>query len=201
MIREVTEKEKDAFNKAAIHPLQSWEWGEFRKKNGNSVIRLGVFKNNALTDTLQITFSLLPGGLKIGTHIRGPIPTKEIMDVLFKLGRKEHAIFIKLEPFLVKTETNKTLIAKTEKLMRDRRAVRGKTLFTPTSFWVDLTQSEEELMKSFHSKTRYNIRLAQRKGVEVYEDNSDKAFKEYLKLFLRQRNGKDIICTQKSITN
>ena len=29
-IKQVTKKDKVAFNKAAIHPLQSWEWGEFR---------------------------------------------------------------------------------------------------------------------------------------------------------------------------
>ena len=33
-----------------------------------------------------------------------------------------------------------------------------------------------------HSKTRYNIRVAQKRGVEIMEDNSDKAFKNYLKL-------------------
>ena len=37
-------------------------------------------------------------------------------------------------------------------------------------------------MKSFSSKTRYNIRLAERKGVTVKEDNSDKAFDKYLEL-------------------
>ena len=37
-------------------------------------------------------------------------------------------------------------------------------------------------MKSFSSKTRYNIRLAGKKGVTVKEDNSDKAFERYLEL-------------------
>ena len=58
-------------------------------------------------------------------------------------------------------------------------------MFTPTTFQIDLTKSEEELLKSFHSKTRYNIRLAERKGVTVEEDNSDKAFEKYLDLMRR----------------
>ena len=37
-------------------------------------------------------------------------------------------------------------------------------------------------MKSFSSKTRYNIRLAQKHEVEVKIDNSDKAFEKYLEL-------------------
>jgi lipid II:glycine glycyltransferase (peptidoglycan interpeptide bridge formation enzyme) len=37
-------------------------------------------------------------------------------------------------------------------------------------------------LKSFSGKTRYNIRYAQRKGVTVVEDNSEKAFEKYLTL-------------------
>jgi lipid II:glycine glycyltransferase (peptidoglycan interpeptide bridge formation enzyme) len=37
-------------------------------------------------------------------------------------------------------------------------------------------------MKSFSSKTRYNIRLAEKKGVVVKEDNSNTAFDRYLEL-------------------
>ena len=37
-------------------------------------------------------------------------------------------------------------------------------------------------MKSFSSKTRYNIRLAQKHGVKVEINNSDKAFEKYLEL-------------------
>jgi len=37
-------------------------------------------------------------------------------------------------------------------------------------------------MNSFHPKTRYNIRLAQRKGVKIIEDSSEKAFEQYWQL-------------------
>jgi lipid II:glycine glycyltransferase (peptidoglycan interpeptide bridge formation enzyme) len=37
-------------------------------------------------------------------------------------------------------------------------------------------------MKSFSSKTRYNIRVAERNGVTVKEDNSETAFDKYLEL-------------------
>jgi len=55
-------------------------------------------------------------------------------------------------------------------------------LFTKYTFVLDLTKSEEELLKNMHPKTRYNIKVAQKHGVKVVEDNSDRAFKTYLKL-------------------
>jgi len=51
-IKKVTEKEKEAFNKAAGHPLQSWEWGEFRKEAGNEVVRFSFG---------QVTLHKIPG--------------------------------------------------------------------------------------------------------------------------------------------
>ena len=154
-------------NKMASHPLQTWEWGEFRKKWGNEIIR---------TNYGQLTLHKLPLiPFKVGMLIKGPTPTKKILDDLKKLSKKEKLIFIKLEPNISKNE-------KSIKLLKQNGAVPGKTLFTPTSFWIDLASNEEDLMKSFQSKTRYNIRLAQRKEVVVREDNSDKAFEKYIQL-------------------
>jgi lipid II:glycine glycyltransferase (peptidoglycan interpeptide bridge formation enzyme) len=68
------------------------------------------------------------------------------------------------------------------KLLRESGAVEGKRLFTPTTFLIDLKPTEDTLLKSFSSKTRYNIRVAQKHGVIVKEDNSDRAFERYLEL-------------------
>ena len=58
----------------------------------------------------------------------------------------------------------------------------GRSLFTKWSFWLDLTKSEEELLRGMKSRTRYNVKYAERKGVTVVEDNSTEAFEEYWKL-------------------
>jgi len=201
----VSEKDKKAFNKVAVHPLQSWEWGEFRKAWGNEVVRLGIFDPSAssrhgrLVDAVQVIFSKVPKtNFKIGTVIKGPKPSKELLTFLKKLADKERAIFIKLEPNIAfglqttdygkKRNNSMQHVASSKErnriknILQSNGCVSGKTLFTPTSFWIDLTKSEEELMKSFNSKTRYNIRLATKKGVKVVEDSSEKAFEKYLEL-------------------
>jgi lipid II:glycine glycyltransferase (peptidoglycan interpeptide bridge formation enzyme) len=161
------ELDKEAFNKVSIHPLQSWEWGEFRKKWGNEVVRLPYG---------QLTLHKIPfSPFKIGMFIKGPAPTKKMLDELKLLAKKERLIFIKLEPNIVKNEKLITLLKRSG-------AVKGKTLFTPSTFWIDLTVSEEELLASFHPKTRYNIRVAQKNGVSVVEDNGKEAFEKYLDL-------------------
>ncbi|OGM56472.1 hypothetical protein A3E15_01070 [Candidatus Woesebacteria bacterium RIFCSPHIGHO2_12_FULL_42_9] len=160
--------DKNSFNKASCHPLQTWEWGEFRKAWGNKVIRLPFG---------QLTLHSLPLlPYKIAAFEKGPAPTKNMLNELKKLAKEENLIFIKLEPSVSEN------LEKLKNLLSEYGATKGKTLFTPTTFWIDLTKSEEELLKSFHSKTRYNIRLAQKNGVEVVEDNSEAAFKKYLEL-------------------
>lgn len=178
MIKEV-DKEKEAFNKAATHPLQSWEWGEFRKRTGNEVIRFAVFKKDKLTSSFQLTIHKIPlTNLNLGALIKGPKPTKEILTFLKKFAKENNLLFIKMEPNIEKGQEKDRLIS----LLKSQGAVPGKTLFTPTTFVIDLTKDENSLLKSFRSKTRYNIRLAKRKGVEVSEDNSKKAFEKYIKL-------------------
>lgn len=176
-VRKVEKNEKEAFNKAANHPLQTWEWGEFRKETGNEIVRLGVFSGKTLKSSAQLTLHGLPGikNLKIGALIKGPKPKKQLLHSLKDLAKEDGLIFIKMEPNMKKDEAYINTL-------KGEGAVPGKTLFTPTTFWIDLTKDEEEMVEGFHSKTRYNIRYAKRKGVEVMEDNSDGAFERYIEL-------------------
>lgn len=157
----------DNLDKIANHPLQTSSWAEFRKKWGNEILetKFGILTLHKIPLT----------NYKIGMFIKGPEPTKNMLTELKKLGKKEKLIFIKLEPNVKKSD-------KLISILKEGGAVPGKTLFTPSTFWIDLRPTEEELMKSFSSKTRYNIKVAQKNGVVVKEDNSDSAFEEYLKL-------------------
>ena len=183
IIREVFSEEKEKFNQVVNHPLQSWEWGEFRKKTGVEVVRLGIFDPD-LVAGWQIMFHSLPKiPLTIGYFPKGPLPDKLMLESLRKIGFQKKAIFIKVEPN-VRNIYQQGISAKRqiENFLLTEGCRMGKPLFTSFTFQLDLTKSEEEILAKMKPKTRYNIRLAQRRGVEVIEDNSKEAFEIYLKL-------------------
>lgn len=177
MITSITVEKKSEFNTTASHPLQSFEWGEFREKTGVKVIRRGVEENGKLVDGFQLTIHKIPHTpWNIGYLPKGRLSSREVLEELKKIGREEQCVFIQLEPNVQKTH-NSSLITHNFPLVPS-----AHPLFTKYTFVLDLMKSEEYLLKNMHSKTRYNIRVAQKHGVEVTEDNSDEAFEEYLRL-------------------
>ena len=149
-----------------LHPLQSTEWGLFREKTGVKVVK---------TDNLQLTIHPIPHTkYTIGYVPKGPDNNKKMLDTLFTIGKKENCIFIQLEPNVEKKD-NKEYEFK-------NLFPSSRPLFTKYTFILDLTKPEDELLKNMHSKTRYNTKLAEKKGVKIIEDNSGKAFEGYLRL-------------------
>lgn len=176
-IRLLTKSYKDSFNKVVSHPLQSWQWGEFRKKTGVKVIRLGVFEGDVLIKGYQLTIHPLPfTRYTIGYLPKGEVLDREVLRTLTKFGKENNCLFIKLEPNVL--APNKSF----HQFLLKNSCQRGRSLFTKYTFWLDLTKPEEEILALMKPKTRYNIRLAKRKGVQVTEDNSREAFEVYLKL-------------------
>ena len=188
--RELSIQEKDTYNIIVSHPLQSWEWGAFREKTGVEVNRFGTFSNNALREGFQVFFHSIPKTpFTIGYIPRGALITKEMLAELERIGDYHNCIFVKLEPnvsindpMLLKIPGAETFSAKRFALQHPKLKVSKKPLFTPFTFQIDLTKPEEALLSQMNQKTRYNIRLAQKKGVTIQEDNSEKAFEIYLKL-------------------
>ena len=176
IVREVLPKEKAQLNAVAPHPLQSWEWGDFRQKTGLKVIRLGVFTEKELIAGYQLTVHPLPAmGYNLIYFPKGPMPDLTMLEALRKVGSQEKAIFVKIEPNIIANPDIK-------KFLLNNGCQEGSPMFTRYTFQLDLTKTEDQLLSEMKPKTRYNIRLAQKHGVAVAEDNSPEAFETYLKL-------------------
>jgi lipid II:glycine glycyltransferase (peptidoglycan interpeptide bridge formation enzyme) len=90
-----------------------------------------------------------------------------LIHALHDACRRQHAIFLKVEPdWPEATDTRRWLEAQgfvaSAETVQPRRTV-----------IVDLTVSEDDILAQMKSKTRYNIRLAQRKGVVVRQGTAE----------------------------
>ena len=174
-IKLLTDKDQKKYNSVVIHPVQTWDWGEFQKSQSHTIFRFGVFDSkDKIKTAFTVSFHKIPKTkYSIGTILRGPNITEEILKTVRKIAQDQNAIFVKFEPDVSKTEASMNF---------PNLVVSPKVAFYPHTFKVDLTKTEEELLVNMHPKTRYNVRVANRYGVEVKEVTNDKGFEIYLKL-------------------
>lgn len=190
IIQSVSEKQREEFNSVATHPLQAYEWGEFREKTGVKVIRRAfVDKKKHIVKSFQLTIHKIPKlSYNIGYLPKGFLPTEELLGTLFKIGKENKCIFIQLEPNVNMNQESRIKnqeVQVFETIIRNSKFVICNShhpLFTKYTFTLDLTKSEEELLKNMHPKTRYNIKVAQKHGVKIIQDSSDEGFNDYWRL-------------------
>ena len=174
------------------HPLQSYSWGSFRKETHVDVERLVGFDGSDMAAALQVTFHSLPYlPYTIGYYPKGRWPDEIQLQALRELGAQKQALFIKLEPNVSSPPYNQADIDGLSVFLEEHGCKKGRPMFTPYSFILDLTSDEDALLAGMKSKTRYNIRVAEKHGVEIVEDSTDAGFEDYLRLLgiTTQRQG------------
>ncbi|MBZ4688092.1 MAG: hypothetical protein PWQ96_1191 [Clostridia bacterium] len=193
------EGEKEIFNNfiatcAKGHILQSWEWGEVKRRTGWQPFRL-VVENDA--GDIVAAISLLKREMPFLKRAifyapRGPvldIKNEELFSFLMKevekVARDEKVAFLKIDPDIPIENTEFRNLLQKQGFVSEGSGKNFEGIQPNFVMRLDITPSEEDLLKSFHSKTRYNIRLAKKRGVEIKEDceRSDlKPFYEILKI-------------------
>ncbi len=189
LLRPLRPEERALYNSAVQHPLQSWEWGEFRRATGLEVERIGFFDDGRLQKALQVTFHPIPVlGKKAGYFPKGFMPDEEQLAALEQIGKQHNALFIKLEPNVGQPAGTPSGHYDISTFLLKHGAQAGKPLFTKYTFQLDLTPSEEELFANLNSKTRYNVNVAHKKGVEIVENTSTEGLEAYLTVLAETTN-------------
>lgn len=177
--------EKEAYDSVISHPVQSWAWGDFEKAQGHEVVRFGQFENDKMVGGYTVVFYHLPKlSYTVGKCLRGPTINQDMILNVKKVAHEKKAIFVKFEPdvpeFYFKNGTDKYSCH--AEIDTSQVVVSPKSMFLPFSFVLDISKTEEELLQSMHPKTRYNIKVANRHGVEIKEESNLSGLKTYLKL-------------------
>jgi peptidoglycan pentaglycine glycine transferase (the first glycine) len=142
------------------HLLQTGEWGELKSMFEWKPVRLV----NA-EDGVQILFRKLPLGFTVG-YIPKANPAESLWQEIDSVCKQNRAVFLKLEPDLWQDQPPDPwhLTPGTSNLSL-RSSLHN--IQPPRTIIVDLRGTEEEILARMKQKTRYNIRLAEKKGVTV----------------------------------
>jgi peptidoglycan pentaglycine glycine transferase (the first glycine) len=152
------------------HVLQTWEWGQFKSRHGWSPSYLmwndDAGQARAAALVLRRQLSRLP--FCVMYVPKGPamdyddtLLVNQVLGDLAQLAHQSHAIFIKIDPDLNPHPLPFSLEGRREWIESAEQIQFRNTME------IDLRQSEDELLAAMHQKTRYNIRLAQKRGVTV----------------------------------
>jgi lipid II:glycine glycyltransferase (peptidoglycan interpeptide bridge formation enzyme) len=138
-----------------------------------------------MVSAYSVSFHKIPHtNYSIGTMLRGPEITDDMIKNVTKIAKDEKAIFVKFEPDVYHQtfDTNNNPTSVNSLPAFSGLVISPKVAFYPYSYVIDLTKSEDELLAAMHSKTRYNIRIANRYNVQVVEQTDDAGFVTYLDL-------------------
>lgn len=165
--------------------LQGRFWKHFLELQGRKTWQLSVYEKNRLVAHCLLYATNLALGKSYLYAPKGPVmlPSltneerlealelilSQIRDITIAT-RKREEIFCRIEPNIEPPHSETMPRKQTEAIQPS------------TTLCVNLTNTPEELLASFKEKTRYNIRLAEKKGIIVRWSNDARA----LKIFLTQ---------------
>ena len=134
------------------HLLQTGEWGELKSAFGWKPVR--VTNGDA---GVQILFRKLPLGFTVGYIPKANIG-QSLLPEIDSICKSHRAIFLKLEP----DSWDSNFILHPSSFILSRHNIQP-----PRTIIIDIRGTEEEILARMKQKTRYNIRLAEKKGVTV----------------------------------
>jgi lipid II:glycine glycyltransferase (peptidoglycan interpeptide bridge formation enzyme) len=154
------------------HLLQSWAWGELKSHFGWTAERVQVAGAAA-----QILFRRLPLGQTIAYIPKGPVvdwsnseQCRALFAAIRAVAQKRRAIFLKIEPDVLCQPDNSRANA-AACVLSQHGFTCADTIQPQSSILVDIRGDDETILSAMKQKTRYNIRLAERKGVTIRQGN------------------------------
>jgi lipid II:glycine glycyltransferase (peptidoglycan interpeptide bridge formation enzyme) len=151
------------------HVLQSWAWGEIKARHGWTPKRVLFCINGvpaAGAQTLRRRVPRTPYGVLYVP--KGPALDYEntalfaaILGEIEQMARQERAIFVKVDPDIRTSQAAAAVLEKRGWI------VSAEQIQFHNTVTLDIGRTEQEILDAMKPKWRYNIRLAEKKGVYV----------------------------------
>ena len=154
------------------HLLQMGEWGELKKDFGWKPVRVISEDMGA-----QILFRKLPLGFTIG-YMPKPVDSgqwtvdsESFWSEVNSICKKNRAVFLKIEPDSWDSAF---------RILHSAFRISPHNIQPPRTITIEIQDSEEDILARMKPKCRYNIRLAEKKGVTVRAWDDVAAFHEMM---------------------
>ena len=170
---------------------QSLEWARVKTSWKREVI-LAEDENKKIIGSLMVWIRKIPIFGNIMYSARGPICDIHDMEVLQQLAegakilaKKYNAIVLRIEPDIKSNDEEfKNIMLQLGFLIKDNAKNFRDEIQPRYVFRLDTKgKTEDEVFKAFHQKTRYNVRLATKKGVTV-KDGTKEDLKDFHKIMI-----------------
>ena len=159
------------------HFSQTCAWGKVKKTTGWDYLPVMMEENSEIKAgmLLLVRYVPIPGFRKcIFYSPRGPVADinnlpelRALFAGVATIGRQRGAILLKIDPDVPVSNTEFTANLKHLGWHQNDTGLDFAGVQPKFVFRLDIQPAPEELLANMHSKTRYNIRLADRKGVTV----------------------------------
>ena len=170
---------------------QSFEWAEIKSDNWKNEY-VYIEENGKIIGAMLILIRTMAKFFTIMYAVRGPVADINdtiIMQKLVKeaepLAKKYNAFVLKMDPEIpYNEETAINLENSGFKVKSDFKNIL-ELMQTIRNMVLHIKgKTEEEIMAGYSQKTRYNIRLAEKKGVTVRYSNSEEDLKKFYDLMV-----------------
>ena len=142
------------------HLLQSWQWGAFKQEFGWDVERIAVPGPGGAA-LAQVLFRTR-AGMSIGYIPRGPAWPDDDLAMLSELWSRIDEIARRRRALTIIVEPDRPL---PDQEVQGVRLVSGAEAIQPARTVKVELLDDQSLIDQMHPKTRYNVRLANRRGV------------------------------------
>ncbi|MDR1322385.1 MAG: aminoacyltransferase [Gracilibacteraceae bacterium] len=157
------------------HAMQLWEWGEIKSRTGWRPWRLTLSRAGETAAAATVLERRLP---VVGSPIfycpRGPVADPrdeallgELLEAVGRLARDRGAILLKIDPDIPARDEDFERFLRAGGFHRLDKGKNFEGVQPKFVFRLDIRPTEEELLAAMRQKTRYNIRLAVKKGVVI----------------------------------
>lgn len=187
-VRDVTDQKSwDQFVTAhkEANFLHAWQWGEFHKARGKTILRRGVYQNEQLIGVYEGVVETA----RRGTYIAiagGPIvdwdtqeAVRALRDDMRTQAARHHAVFVRVRP---QRETSPEALAQFREL-----GFRPAPMYLSVEHAgiLDLQQSEEEILKGMRQRLRRALRKAEKNDITVETSTNPDDIKEFYQIQLQ----------------